>query len=156
MVKAITLIKTGYEDITALAEEFGIKEEKAIETMKRRADTVKGGNISLINTAVEQYNKSLGDVEAHLKVSEDDVKAWGERIVEAVNGNARAIEALEPKYQAIVRLIQDLKSGAVDFAKTQSMSFEEAAKAYEDSLKKQKQVQEEQKKAQLTRSEEVV
>ena len=134
MAKAITLIKTGYEDITALAEEFGIKEEKAIETMKRRADTVKGGNISLINTAVEQYNKSLGDVEAHLKVSEDDVKAWGERIVEAVKGNARAMEALEPKYQAIVRLIQDLKSGAVEFAKTQSMSFEEAAKAIEKAV----------------------
>lgn len=148
MDKAITLIKTGYEDITALAEQFGIKEEKAIETMKRRADTVKGGNISLINTAVEQYNKSLGNVEAHLKVSEDDVKAWGERIIEAVNGNARAMEALEPKYQAIVKLIQALKSGAVDFAKTQSMSFEEAARAYEESLKKQKQAQEEEKKAQ--------
>ena len=148
MDKAITLIKTGYEDITALAEQFGIKEEKAIETMKRRADTVKGGNISLINTAVEQYNKSLGDVDAHLKVSEDDVKAWGERIVEAVNGNARAMEALEPKYQAIVKLIQALKSGAVEFAKTQSMSFEEAARAYEESLKKQKQAQEDQKKTQ--------
>ena len=141
-VRALGLLKTGYEDIGAILDTLPEKQKKWLEA---RQKGVRDKTLEAMKTAMAEFNASLDESSQHLKMSESDIEHWAERMALAASGNSNAMEALQPQLQEVVRLYRDATGAAQEQGKAVDEIFQKQNKSVRESIAEFKAAQEKEK-----------
>lgn len=147
-VRALAMLKTGYEDIGAILDTFPEKQKKwLLEQQKGKQNKT----LEALKAAMQEYNDSLDETRQHLKVSEDDVEHWAGRMMLAANGSAEAMNAIQPQLQEIVRIYREATGAVQEQGKAANEVFKKQDKSVRESVAEFRAAQD-QKKASLLQS----
>ena len=141
---ALEKLKTGFEDISTEIKGLNGEEIKPVtdKQAKMKSDFFDG-----FMQGMEDFNSGLDKADEKLKVTRADIESWGNILYKAVNGNALAMSALDPRIQKIAQSWVDVGKAAKASGDEVQASLKKEQAAIEAQIKKMKEASEAQKEA---------
>ena len=99
-------IKTGFENIEAIADDFNSKAAK--EQFIARGEAIKHDNIEKLKAAMEAYNATLSEDQKGFAADEEEVMSFAEAIIKAAQGSKAALGEIPPKMQEVSFALRDI------------------------------------------------